>query len=82
MSPHPRLGIVHPSHPRRLGTLHPSHPRRLGTLHPSHPRLGTLHPSHPRLGEASGAALALPMLRAAAAVVGEMGTLQEALALG
>ena len=70
MSPHPRLGIVHPSHPR------------LGTLHPSHPRLGTLHPSHPRLGEASGAALALPMLRAAAAVVGEMGTLQEALALG
>ena len=47
-----------------------------------HPRLGIVHPSHPRLGEASGAALALPMLRAAAAVVGEMGTLQEALALG
>ena len=70
MSPHPRLGIVHLSHPR------------LGIVHPSHPRLGTLHPSHPRLGEASGAALALPMLRAAAAVVGEMGTLQEALALG
>ena len=38
--------------------------------------------STPRLGEASGAALALPMLRAAAAVVGEMGTLQEALSLG
>ena len=35
-----------------------------------------------RLGEASGAALALPMVRAAAALVTQMGTLQEALALG
>ena len=35
-----------------------------------------------RLGEGSGAALALPMLRAAASLVAEMGTLQEALALG
>jgi len=40
------------------------------------------HNNTHRLGEASGAALALPMLRAAAAVVSEMGTLQEALALG
>ena len=35
-----------------------------------------------RLGEASGAALALPLLRAAAAVVAEMGTLEEVLSLG
>lgn len=35
-----------------------------------------------RLGEGSGAALAVPLLRAAAAVVGTMGTLQEALQLG
>ena len=35
-----------------------------------------------RLGEGSGAALALPLLRTAAAVVGEMATLDEALALG
>lgn len=35
-----------------------------------------------RLGESSGATLALPLLRSAAAVVGKMGTLQEALALG
>mmetsp|Transcript_32020 Transcript_32020/g.91922 ORF Transcript_32020/g.91922 Transcript_32020/m.91922 type:complete len:365 (-) Transcript_32020:40-1134(-) len=35
-----------------------------------------------RLGEGSGAALALPMVRAAAAIVREMGTLQDALALG
>jgi nicotinate-nucleotide--dimethylbenzimidazole phosphoribosyltransferase len=34
-----------------------------------------------RLGEGSGAALALPMVRAAAAIVKEMGTLQDALAL-
>ena len=35
-----------------------------------------------RLGEASGATLALPLLRAAAALVGRCGTLEEALALG
>ena len=35
-----------------------------------------------RLGEGSGAALALPMVRAAASIVAEMGTLQQALALG
>jgi len=34
-----------------------------------------------RLGEGSGAALTLPLLRTAAAVVTQMGTLQEALAL-
>lgn len=34
-----------------------------------------------RLGEGSGAALALPLLRAAAAMIGQMGTLHEALAL-
>ena len=34
-----------------------------------------------RLGEGSGAALALPLMRSAAAVVSRMGTLQEALAL-
>jgi len=34
-----------------------------------------------RLGEGSGAALALPLVRAAAAMVGEMGTLDEAMAL-
>ena len=34
-----------------------------------------------RLGEGSGAALALPLLRSAAAIVTEMGTLQEAMAL-
>ena len=34
-----------------------------------------------RLGEGSGAALALPLIRAAAAMVGEMGTLNEAMAL-
>ena len=34
------------------------------------------------MGEGSGAALALPLLRAAAAVVTEMGTLKEAVALG
>ena len=32
-----------------------------------------------RLGEGSGAALALPLLKAAAAVVGQMGTLDEAI---
>ena len=35
-----------------------------------------------RLGEASGATLALPLLRAAADMVKNMGTLQEAMALG
>ncbi len=35
-----------------------------------------------RLGEGSGAALALPLVRAAAAVVAQMGTLAEAMALG
>ena len=35
-----------------------------------------------RLGEASGAALALPLLRSAAAMVSNMGTLQEVMALG
>ena len=35
-----------------------------------------------RLGEGSGAALALPLVRAAAAVVSQMGTLAEAMALG
>ena len=35
-----------------------------------------------RLGEASGATLELPLLRAAAALVGRCGTLEEALALG
>ena len=35
-----------------------------------------------RLGEASGGALSLPLLRAAAAIVGQMGTLEDALALG
>ena len=35
-----------------------------------------------RLGEGSGAALALPLLRAAAQMVAQMGTLEEALALG
>ena len=34
-----------------------------------------------RLGEGSGAALALPMLRAAASVVKDMGTLEEAMSL-
>jgi nicotinate-nucleotide--dimethylbenzimidazole phosphoribosyltransferase len=34
-----------------------------------------------RLGEGSGAALVLPLLRAAASIVQEMGTLQEAMAL-
>jgi len=37
---------------------------------------------HLRLGEGSGAALVLPLVRAAAAIVREMGTLEEALALG
>ena len=35
-----------------------------------------------RLGEASGAALAIPLARSAAAMVSRMGTLQEAMALG
>jgi nicotinate-nucleotide--dimethylbenzimidazole phosphoribosyltransferase len=35
-----------------------------------------------RLGEGSGAALALPLVRAAASIMSEMGTLQEAMALG
>ena len=35
-----------------------------------------------RLGEASGATLALPLLKAAAAIVSEMATLNEAIALG
>ena len=35
-----------------------------------------------RRGEASGATLALPLLKAAAAIVSEMATLNEAIALG
>lgn len=35
-----------------------------------------------RLGEGSGAALALPMLRSAAAIIGQMGTLRAAMELG